>query len=432
MSDNIIPISELTPYLYHWTVKGRVTSKGPIKTFNGRSGEGKLLAIQILDDKSEVKATFFNAGVEKFGEVLQEGKVYKFSGGTTKVADKRYNNTNHPYEVTFDRHATVVPCDDDPTISTAKFSFTALRDIAEKTPPFSTDVCGVIKEFRPISKTQRKNDGAEVSRRVIVLVDDSGCSMDVTLWADLAEMSDGQFDNNPVICFKGIRVTDYAMGRQASASTGCQIFFESADETAVRVGKWFKEEYSSSSQLKNISQQGGGQGGLATAGRPGQNVKTMSLAEINEDLESVGEQPVYYQFNAMLMSVRGNRVDGQDDGETAAGTAGASKQKGMGTLYYNSCTSCNKKVTQESSGGYYCEKCQSTVEAVPRYMFAIQVGDESSHIWARCFNETGAVVLGGTSAEQFLKQEDGEQSFLQEHLFKVGFYFVDDNDYQAI
>jgi replication factor A1 len=42
-------LMDLNPYANRWTVKVRVTSKGPIKTFNNAKGEGKLCNFDIMD-----------------------------------------------------------------------------------------------------------------------------------------------------------------------------------------------------------------------------------------------------------------------------------------------------------------------------------------------------------------------------------------------
>ncbi|KAL9647227.1 hypothetical protein ABK040_012579 [Willaertia magna] len=61
--------------------------------------EGCLFTINLKDNSSEIKATFFHEG-EMFGH-LKEGQVYIFSGGFLKWANKMDNNLNHDYEIIF-------------------------------------------------------------------------------------------------------------------------------------------------------------------------------------------------------------------------------------------------------------------------------------------------------------------------------------------
>ena len=107
----ILPMNELSTYHSRWTIKAKVTNKAPLGIFKkGASGEGKVFSADLLDcDGGEIKASSFNDAADKFNEMLQLGKVFTFSRGSVKVANKQYNHTNHRYELTFERDALIVP-----------------------------------------------------------------------------------------------------------------------------------------------------------------------------------------------------------------------------------------------------------------------------------------------------------------------------------
>eukprot|EP00493_Phyllostaurus_siculus_P025376 UN25720 len=48
------PIATLNPYTGHWTVKGRCTEKGEMRTWKNARGEGKLFNFTLLDDTGDI------------------------------------------------------------------------------------------------------------------------------------------------------------------------------------------------------------------------------------------------------------------------------------------------------------------------------------------------------------------------------------------
>ena len=54
-------------YIRNWTIKGRITSKSNISSWQNNKSEGTLFNIVILDELNEnIRATFFNQAVNKF------------------------------------------------------------------------------------------------------------------------------------------------------------------------------------------------------------------------------------------------------------------------------------------------------------------------------------------------------------------------------
>ena len=64
-------------YLYRdrWTIRGRVTQKSNIRTWSNSRGEGRLFNIVIVDESGEIRATAFNAEVDKFYNLIEVNKV---------------------------------------------------------------------------------------------------------------------------------------------------------------------------------------------------------------------------------------------------------------------------------------------------------------------------------------------------------------------
>jgi replication factor A1 len=143
----VIPIRGLNPYNQRWAIKARVTNKGEKKTWNNAKGTGTLFSIDLLDsDGGEIRGTFFKDTCEKFFPIIEQQKVYTFSGGSLKPANRKYSNIDNAYEITFDDKTTISPVEDDATIDNIKFDFIKIRDTeSDEMVGKTVDVIGFVK-----------------------------------------------------------------------------------------------------------------------------------------------------------------------------------------------------------------------------------------------------------------------------------------------
>src|SRR6202012_3642231 len=101
------PIDSLTPYNHKYTIRGRVVSKSPIKSWHNQNGEGRLFSVTLADETGDIRATAFSSvGNDIFDgwyALLPVGSVYTVSAPcSVKFAKKQFNNTKHDYELTFE------------------------------------------------------------------------------------------------------------------------------------------------------------------------------------------------------------------------------------------------------------------------------------------------------------------------------------------
>jgi replication factor A1 len=70
-------------------------------------------------------------------------------------------------------------------------------------------VIGVVIETGPVSTIIVKTTGKELSKRNLTIVDTSSGTIEVTIWAEKAENPGWREDDNPVVAFKSIKVSDF-------------------------------------------------------------------------------------------------------------------------------------------------------------------------------------------------------------------------------
>ncbi|XP_053552909.1 replication protein A 70 kDa DNA-binding subunit-like, partial [Bombina bombina] len=132
----------------------------------------------------EIRATGFNEQVDKFYSLIEVNKVYYFSKGTLKIANKQYTSVKNDYEMTFNGETSVIPCDDSSDVPTVQFEFVPISELENKNKDTLLDIIGICKSYEDATKITVKSNNREVSKRNIHLMDTSGKMVTTTLWGD--------------------------------------------------------------------------------------------------------------------------------------------------------------------------------------------------------------------------------------------------------
>lgn len=126
-SNNYMPIKALNTFTRDWVVKARVSSKGELRTTkNG----GKLLKLELVDNYgTAIEATMFNDSAKHFDPMVEENKVYLFSNGYVKLANKKFTSVKNDFSITFEERSLIQEVVDDGTITQMAFEFTKIADL---------------------------------------------------------------------------------------------------------------------------------------------------------------------------------------------------------------------------------------------------------------------------------------------------------------
>lgn len=235
----VFAIQSLNPYHSRWTIRARVSQKGTIRTWNRSNREGKLFSFTLLDSTGEIRATAFNAEVDKFFDLIEVNKVYYIGKASLKPANKQFNNTNNEYELVLNSDTQVVPCIDGEDVSVPSFSFNFVKigKLDSCNPGDFVDIVGVVHETSDLTTITIKSSNREVQKRDLGIVDDSECLVRLTIWGQEAVSFDGS--NHPAIVVRSARVSDFN-GRSLSATgQSCVMIAPSTVPEANKLKGWY-------------------------------------------------------------------------------------------------------------------------------------------------------------------------------------------------
>ncbi|KAI9772109.1 MAG: Replication factor A protein 1 [Geoglossum simile] len=378
---NIHPIEALSPYAHKWTIKARCTNKSGIKTWHNKNGEGKLFSVSFLDDSGEIRATGFNDQCDALFDLFQEGGVYYISSPCrVQLAKRQFSNVNNDYELTFERETVVERAEDQENVPQVRFNFTSIGGLGDVEKDSLIDTIGVLKEVGEINEIISKTTGKPYSKRDLTLVDNTGFSVRLTIWANSATTFDVPLES--VIAFKGVKVSDFNGRSLSLLSSGSMTIDPDIDE-AHKLKGW----YDAQGRTDIFSSHATTSGTMGTAG--GRNDVHKTLAQVREENLGMSETPDYFTTKATIIYLRPENV------------------------FYPACLSdgCNKKVLEIEPGKWRCENCNKThPKPVYRYIMSASVSDHTGQIWLSCFDETGRLIMGMSADELSEMKENDERN----------------------
>ncbi|CAD8120342.1 unnamed protein product [Paramecium sonneborni] len=375
---DVFPLSQINPS-FQQPFRGRVVKVNEIKSYTSqKQKDGKLFGIQVIDEENLISMMFFDQAAEKFHDCLIQGKCYIFQGVTVKPA-KNVEQLQKigclPYDYACDQNAQIIEIDDVMGIPLNTFNFVKLNTINLQKVEVQLDVVAVIKSTSGVKEFQARNKDEKSIRIQLVVYDDSLQEIEITLYGNLAQQY--PFKVKEIYMFKNLKINEYQGKKSLKNNYLTSIHFDQNRKEVKALQKW----------LQNFD------GKLS---EPISKIKLISEL-INESNKCEQDQnlKIYSDVRAQLVLI-----------------------KNTGTLYYQSCTNCLKKVTTDLDC-YFCSSCNLTMkEPKYRYILNCKIADSSGNIWVSVGDQQANQIIDVSA--HFLKQlfEQGKEKEKNEILNK--------------
>ncbi|KAH8739752.1 Rf-A (OB fold protein) [Cryptosporidium ryanae] len=409
----VYPIKNITSYLHRWKIIGRVVSKSDVRKFSSsKTKEGKVFSFEICDvDGSEIRATCFTKAVDKFYDFLREGEVYSFSKGDVKEANTRFNTTGHEFEIVFNEDAEIQSMPQDERIPRKAYNFVKISDIRTYSKGQTLDLLGILLRAGPVTTITVKSTGADTQKRDLTIIDQSGHSIDLTLWSERTQLDEHLILNNPVIAVKNAIVEEFNGFRLKLGSNSSIEWNPVGIENANGLRVWFNNS--------------GGQTAIQN------NVVSLSsnspTSGSNNYNNSFNQRHTIDEIVALATSGAGGSSETTDNGIWVH-AYGAIRSIRDSKYYWSSCPHCKRKVTEiedqnsisslvlpyssdrtvtnnasnPSMGpNYHCPNCQQSIEnPIKKYILSCDIVDSTGTLRAVAFAEHGEAIMGGLSVER--------------------------------
>jgi len=244
------------------------------------------------------------------------------------------------------------------------------------------DVMGVVHSVGQCSTLARK-DGSSTEKRSVMVRDDSGSEVELTLWPPYSSREGEQLEQllfqgkHPVLAVRAARLAEF-QGRNLGTISSTVLEWDPPGPAAQQLRAW----YDGGGNVAPVVPLGGGGGGGG-----GRSDRVVTVATLREETAAGVPQPVYVLIRAYVVSATPNPETGVVypacprlmDGQPAGGRT------------------CMKKLKQADGGGsWYCERHALSVESPDwRYMLTLRIADHSgTSINVSGFGEIGERLFG--------------------------------------
>ena len=94
--------------------------------------------------------------MDRFYNVVEQGKVYYISRCNLKTANKQYTNVKNDYEMQMTNDTSIVRAEDDDSVPEVRMNYTQIADIDKVEPNAFVDIAGVATQISEVTNITSK------------------------------------------------------------------------------------------------------------------------------------------------------------------------------------------------------------------------------------------------------------------------------------
>lgn len=313
--------------------------------------------------------------------------MYFVSKASLRTKRGNYNQTRHQFEIHLDAHTLLEPTAEETAIPRIQFNFTPLAQLEDTPAGSMVDVIAVVESVMEPSEINRR-DGSQATKRSVSVRDNSGRSIEITLWGGYAAAPGNDLaaavaaGQHPILAVKSARVGDYN-GKTLSTVSSSTVVVDPVDPPeAGQLRAWYDNGGAAVAAHALSSGRVGG----------GRVDRRVSMAQIRSEGLGLGGHTAWVQVLAHPTFLRNENFCYP-----------------ACTLQYNG-KPCHKKLQDQGDGtSWYCERCGASVTQPDyRYILSANIGDHTEAAWVTAFNEAAPELLNGLPAGELKAWGDND------------------------
>ena len=203
----------------------------------------KMFYFYAKDKTGSINIAAIGSLADRFFPILRNGQIYFISNGFIKPAHERSGST-HPYEMRLTTNSiiTLLPLQLLPSIPNEEASTPLISRISGIEIGTVLDIAAVVNEIgvlQAILPSHRSSNSEAISKRQLVLIDDTQHSIHLLLWDHLAANYDPA--SPPIIHATAVMLLEHRGAIILSATPNTTIIFNDASIPATpRLTEWYK------------------------------------------------------------------------------------------------------------------------------------------------------------------------------------------------
>ena len=365
-------LKQLTTFSRDFIIFVRILKKSEIKVFNTRQS-GKFFYFIVLDkDENEMQCTCFNKAVDKFFNIISEGKIYEIKGGYVKINDKKFTTIKSDYKIVLDENSVITEKKDDGRIKINNLKIIKISDIQNINLYSIIDLCAFVLDIG--EKTIKHTRNGDQPMKKLLIGDISKYKIEFSLWRIHAST---EVKISDILLIKNVKVGEFN-GKNLSTF----------DETSIQVNppksipevmelenflKNYKGEFNDLDDINDLNQR-------KIKDRDNDNYDIVYIKDALDSIDTIDDSITISKVCATVTQIMHNEKN-----------------------YYIGCSdrNCKRKlIYEEDKNIYLCPNCKRTYDN-PNYYYtlSLRVKDASCEHWIDIFGKTAENIMKMTAEE---------------------------------